>query len=222
LVLCWLAGKYFSADIDYYKEVLSGFPPLVSHTIFVLLYVAGSFFIWVIKDPLKVVGAFLFGVYVSTFLIWIAEMINAVILFNLSRRLGRNFVESKLQGGFANLDKKIGHSGFWGVFALRAIILIPYRVLDLVAGLTSMSFRQYFLAVAFGSPLRIFIIQFVLGVISVNFFQEPALFYKEFQGYLVGNPAILIFGLVYTIAIIMTIIFWGRSFVNKKEQSRCL
>ena len=94
LSLTWVLGKYFPSDVEYYKGLFSRFPLVVSGAIFVLFYVIVSFFVWIIKDILKVVGALLFGAYLSTFLIWVAEMINAALLFNLSRFLGRKFVEN--------------------------------------------------------------------------------------------------------------------------------
>src|SRR3989338_4040229 len=95
-VATWILGRFFTIDINYYRHFLSRFPLWCSAIIFIVLYVLVSFFIWIAKDIFKAIGALLFGAYLSTFFVWLAEMINASILFNLARILGRDFVKNTL------------------------------------------------------------------------------------------------------------------------------
>lgn len=192
----WLIGKSIHIDLDYYKTLLLSFPILYSGMIFIGLYVAVTFFVWLAKDIFKVIGAVLFGPVFSSLFIFIAEIINASILFNLSRLLGRNFVKDKLSGGFENLDKNIGRFGFWGIFVLRIVPLVPYRFLDIATGLTKISFSQYILAVILGSPVRIFWLQFILSVLGENVFKNPSLIIDYFN----SHPAILVFSFIYATA----------------------
>ena len=206
LVLCWYAGRYFEIDTAFYKSWLLQFPLFISGLIFVLLYVGVTFFAWLAKDLFKIIGAFVFGAYLSTFLIWIAEMFNAAILFHLSRNLGRGFVESKLKRKEGGLNRKIEGSGFWGIFALRAVPLIPYRFLDLACGLTKISFAKYFLIVVVGSPPRIFWIQFILAGIGEAFLKDPNALTK----YLMENNAVFLWSFLYVIAAIVIVIRWNK------------
>src|SRR5262245_21649160 len=96
LALCWYLGRYFDFDIDYYKEILNRYPKAVSGSFFVFLYVFISFFVWLGKDVFWVVSALLFGPVLSASLIYVGEIINATILFHLSRTLGRDYVRKQL------------------------------------------------------------------------------------------------------------------------------
>ncbi len=202
LILCWAVGSFFNFDIDTYRNWLNQYPLFISGLLFVLLYVGVTFFVWLAKDLFKVVGAFLFGAWWSTFFIWIAEMINAAILFHLSRFLGRDFVQKRLLKKSEFLNDRISSRGFWGIFALRAIPVVPYRFLDLLAGLSTISFRKYFIIVLVGSPLRIFWIQFVLEGVGEVVLKNPTVL----MDYLLKNQGMFLWSFTYLIAAIILLI----------------
>ncbi len=156
LALAWFLGRFFHIDTIVIQGILQKFPIFYSSVLFILLYCVVTFFIWLSKDIFRLIAALLFGTYLSTLLVWIAEVINAFILFNLSRGLGRSFVENSLQRQLGNLDKKLGKLNFFWLFMFRSAPLLPFRFLDISCGLTSISFKKYLLAVILGSPLRIF------------------------------------------------------------------
>ena len=212
LALTWFLGRAFNIDLDYYKNLLSRVPLVFSGLIFTLSYVIVSFFIWMAKDIFKIVGAVLFGAVFSSLFIFIAELINASILFHLSRFLGREFIERKLKGGLANLDEKIARSGFWGVFVFRIIPLVPYRFLDIAAGLTKISFRQYILAVILGSPVRVFWLQYILAVLGENVFKNP----EMIAAYFSANPRVLFFSSIYLVCSIILALLIKRKFKASK------
>ena len=82
LIVCFLMGRYFHIDYDYYRTLLSKYPPVISGFIFISLYVGVTTFAWFgPKDVFRVVGAILFGPVMSTVCIYISEMANAAILF---------------------------------------------------------------------------------------------------------------------------------------------
>jgi uncharacterized membrane protein YdjX (TVP38/TMEM64 family) len=157
-----LLGRFISIDKDAIDHFLKRVPFAYSSVAFVFLYVGGTFFIWYLKDPLKIVGAIIFGAYWSTLFIYIAEIINAYLFFNISNRLGRDYLETSLRGRFRGIYDRIGEMNIGWIFLLRAVPLIPYRVLDLSFGLSKLSFKTYVLAVILASLPRIFWIQFVL------------------------------------------------------------
>jgi len=210
--LTWLLGKLLPVDWHYFKGFLSRFPIVYSGLIFIVLYVAVTFFVWLVKDVFKVIGAVLFGPIFSSLLIFVSEIINASILFNLSRVLGRDFVKDKLKGSFDKLDKNIVRFGFWGIFVLRIVPLVPYRFLDIAAGLTKISFSQYLLAVILGSPVRIFWLQFILSVLGEGVFKDPGLI----TDYFLQHPGVLIFSFFYAIASLVLAIFIRRISNNSK------
>jgi len=190
ILLSILLGRLISINQEGIDHFLKRIPFAYSFVAFVLLYVGGTFFIWYLKDPLKVVGAIFFGAYWSTFFIYIAEMINAWLFFKISNRLGKDFLEKSLRGRSKRVYEQIGEMGLGWIFLLRAVPLIPYRVLDISFGLSKLSFKTYILAVGLASLPRIFWIQFVLASMK-GFSLEGAIKYFS------NNIVIFLLSLIY-------------------------
>jgi uncharacterized membrane protein YdjX (TVP38/TMEM64 family) len=195
----WYLGKYFSIDIEAIQGSLKKFPVFYSGIIFVILYCIVTFFIWLSKDLFKFISAVLFGAYLSTLLIWIAEIINAAILFYTARLLGRGFVKNSLRGRHNKLDEGLGNLSFFWLFIFRAVPLIPFRFLDLSLGLTSISFKRYLCAVILGSPLRIFWVQYILSQVGKSIFTDHAALVE----FLISNKAVFILSFMYLILVIV-------------------
>ncbi|MFA5157301.1 MAG: VTT domain-containing protein [Candidatus Omnitrophota bacterium] len=207
LILLWLLGRYFHIDPDKTESFFSRFPLIYSGIIFICLYVVITFFFWLSKDIFKLVSAFIFGAYVSALLILIAEAINAAVLFSLSRFLGRQFVKDHLGNISAGLDKKISSSGFLGLFLLRSVPLVPFRFLDLAAGLADVSFKRYMAVVCLGSPVRIFWVQYIISGAGKGILKDP----QELVNYLGTNKAALIFSFIYLVLVIFVAIKMRKS-----------
>lgn len=102
----------------------------------------------------------------STLLIYVAEIVNACIFFQLSNSLGKDYVEKSLRGRFRKFYEGIDEINLGWIFLLRAIPLVPYRILDIVFGLSKVPFTKYILVVILASLPRIFWIQFILAGIK--------------------------------------------------------
>jgi uncharacterized membrane protein YdjX (TVP38/TMEM64 family) len=161
-----------------------------------------TFFVFFSKDVFWLMGAVLFGVTLSTVLICIAEVINAAVLFNLARHLGRAYVQKKVTGRYKELDEKLGRINFFWLFVFRAAPLIPYRFMDLGAGLTRIHFRRYITAVILGSPVKMFWIQYILYGVGKSIFDNPAVLVD----YFVNNKGLLLISLVYVALVIMAVV----------------
>ncbi len=192
LIVLFVLGKVFYIDEGKIISVLTKTSRLYASIIFVFFYVVGTFFIWYLKDPLKIISAIIFGAYLSTFLIYIAEIINAVIFFNLSNILGREFVEQRLKGKFKRFYEKLENINLGWIYLLRFIPLIPYRILDLSFGLSKVSLAKYLLVVIFASLPRIFWIQAILASIRGFSFQKIARYFIE-------HPQLYYLSLIYLI-----------------------
>jgi uncharacterized membrane protein YdjX (TVP38/TMEM64 family) len=193
IIFLFLLGKSVSLDKEKISKILKSTPlRIYSSIIFVLLYTVGTFFIWYLKDPLKLIGAILFGPYLSTLLIYISETINAYIFFHLSNFLGKEFVEKKLKGRFKKFYEKLEDINLGWIFLLRAVPLIPYRILDLTFGLTKLSFKKYLLVVLLASPPRIFWLQFILSGVKELSINKIMLYFVE-------NRFIFVLSLLYFI-----------------------
>jgi len=163
VIVLVLLGTLIPVDKEAIDTFLKRIPLVYSSVAFTLLYVVGTFVVWYLKDPLKVVGAIIFGAYLSTLLIYIAEIINACIFFQISNSLGKDYVEATLKGRFKRFYERIDEMNLGWIFLLRAVPLIPYRVLDISFGLSKLPLKKYILIVILASLPRIFWIQFILA-----------------------------------------------------------
>ena len=198
----WFFGKFLHIDTTGIEESLKAFPLVYSSVLYILLYVIITFFIFFSKDVFWLMGAVLFGAALSTLFICIAEVINAFILFHIARRFGRAYVEKSISEKYKHLDEKLGRINFFWLFIFRAAPLIPYRFLDLGAGLTKISFRRYLAAVIVGSPIKMFWIQYILYGVGKNIITNPTALVE----YFLQNKALLLFSLVYLLLIILVIL----------------
>jgi uncharacterized membrane protein YdjX (TVP38/TMEM64 family) len=210
LIFC---GQFFSIGQNEISEFFQQFSLFWTSLLFIVFYVAGTFFIWYLKDPLKIVGAILFGAYLSTFFIYLAEIINAYIFFKISRLGGEDFLEKKLKGKSKKVYQKISNLNLGWIFLIRAVPLIPYRVLDLGFGLSKLSFKKYLIVVILASLPRIFWIQFILASAKSFSFQKVVIYFGE-------NRVIFLASIVYFIFTLTTAFILTKKL--KKDEKRSL
>jgi uncharacterized membrane protein YdjX (TVP38/TMEM64 family) len=202
IILLMVVGNFFHIDIERLQMSLLKFPVLASGIIFIILYVVVTFFIWLSKDIFRITAALLFGPFISTVFVFIAELINAFILFNFSRFFGRGFVEEHLKGNFKNLDEKLAQSNFAWLFIFRTVPLLPFRFMDLACGLTKIPLRRYLIVCALGSLPRIFWLQYILAAMGRGILTKP----QSIINYLMLDRTAFIFTLVYLALIIVVLI----------------
>ncbi|MCF7916255.1 MAG: VTT domain-containing protein [Candidatus Omnitrophica bacterium] len=179
IILLVALSQFFSFDYTAIDNFIKQLSPIWAAIIFILFYIIGTFFIWYLKDPLKIVGAICFGAYLSTLFIYLAEIINAYIFFKISKIGGKDFIAKKAKGKSKKIYEKIGKMNLGWIFLLRAIPLIPYRVLDLGFGLSKISFRRYLLVVVLASLPRIFWIQFILASVKDFSWQNLTIYFSK-------------------------------------------
>ncbi|MFY9402992.1 MAG: VTT domain-containing protein [Candidatus Omnitrophota bacterium] len=202
LSLFWYLSRYIKIESVLLQDFLARFPFFFSLIIYILLYVVVTFFIFFSKDFFWFIGAFLFGPFLSAVLICLAEAINACILFYLARFMGRDYVEDKLQGRYGFLDKKISRLNLFWLFIFRATPFVPYRFMDLAAGLTGMRFSKYLTALFLGTPLKMLWIQYIIYTLGVSIFSNP----KALANYFIENKEFLLFSYIYLILVVMVVI----------------
>jgi len=201
LLLILYAGRFLHLDVDSIQNFLLGFPLFAVGFLYILLYVIITFFIWFSKDAFWLVGALAFGPVISAVLVWAAEIINAFILFYLARFLGRGFVERKLKTRHSKFDESIARLNFGWLLVFRAAPLVPYRFMDLSAGLTGIPVKKYILAVILGSPVKIFWVQFVLSGVGRAVLRDPF----AISEYFLKNKFMLWFSAIYIIFVILVL-----------------
>ncbi len=91
-------------------------------------------------------GGVVFGVWPGALYNWLGTMLGASLAFVLARHLGRDFVERLLRGRFVDLDAAVSARGFWAIFVMRLIPVIPFNLSNFAAGLTGIRFIHYVVA----------------------------------------------------------------------------
>lgn len=172
---CFYIGKMVYIDQEWCRHFFDAIEPVISWPLFVLAYVGLTFIVWFAKDILKIVGALVFGPYISTGLIWLAEMLNILVLFTLARKLGRKFVVEKFHITDKQIERAEQNVKVIQLFFLRSVPLVPFRFLDIGYGLTAIPLRKYLIISAVASPVRIFILQFVLAAVGSDVFNIPVM-----------------------------------------------
>lgn len=200
VVTLWLLGRALNIDLEQVRDWLSQYPLWLSGSLFILIYVGLTTVLWVgTIDFFRISGALLFGPYWSTLFVYIAEIANASILFLLSRKLGRKFVEEKFHLQSKDTKYTPDNAGFWTAFVLRINPLVPFRFMDVGFGLTKMPFRLYFYAVVWGSLLRIFWLQYVIAGMGQAVLKNPLAMAEYFR----DNILALAVSVVYFLSVVV-------------------
>lgn len=119
--------------------------------IFVILYTSASP-IPFLATFLSAAAGLVFGPWWGTLLAIFSAVVSGLVPFTLSRRLGQEWVESKLKGKKldAFYQKAEGQGAFLFVLLMRLIPIIPWELQNYIAGLTKTSYPVFMLATAIG------------------------------------------------------------------------
>jgi len=118
-------------------------------------------FIFLPSSILLLAAGFIFGKFFGAILAGVGEIFSAIISFFIARKLGRNFISNHENNFFRRLDYAASKRGFFTIFVLRQIMFIPFDLVNFAAGLSGISFRDYFLATSVGVFPPIFAITFL-------------------------------------------------------------
>ncbi|ERT09655.1 hypothetical protein M595_0297 [Lyngbya aestuarii BL J] len=103
------------------------------------------------STALNLLGGAFFGVWWGTLWTSIAAITAAIVAFTFTRTVGRKWVKNKLAGRWQVLDAEIHQGGLFYLFAIRLLPIIPYGLVNFTSGLTSISFKDYFIATTLGT-----------------------------------------------------------------------
>ncbi|GEM_PF-412409 len=117
--------------------------------IYVLLYAVGPSFL-VPGAVMTIAGGLAFGTLWGSVYSLIGADIGAMVAFGAGRFLGRGFVESIVGERFNTMLERIAKHGFQIILYLRMVPVIPYNALNLIAGASRITFRDYFWASVVG------------------------------------------------------------------------
>jgi uncharacterized membrane protein YdjX (TVP38/TMEM64 family) len=142
----YLLGGINQQQLQLWLQQMGIWAPII----YILVYAIATIFI-LPSTPLNLSGGAIFGSVWGTVWTSIAAVLAAVLSFGFSRTIGRKFVEQKLAGKWQSLDREMEQGGFFYMFAIRLLPLIPYGMVNFAAGLTSIKFRDYFFGTLLGT-----------------------------------------------------------------------
>ncbi|POT57618.1 TVP38/TMEM64 family protein [Citrobacter amalonaticus] len=92
---------------------------------------------------LTLLGGALFGLWQGILLVSFASTFGATLAMLASRYLLRDWVSRRFARQMATVDRGMARDGAFYLFALRLMPLFPFVIVNLLAGLTSVSTRRY-------------------------------------------------------------------------------
>lgn len=151
VVLFQLTGLSSHVNPEQIRAAIQSVGPLAPFLYLLIYSIAPVFSVpgWIIS----VAGGLAFGALWGTVLTVLGATIGATAAFFSARYLGRDFVDRVLKGKFqalATIDDQAAIHGFQVIFFLRLIPLIPFNVLNYVAGLSKVGARDYILGTFLG------------------------------------------------------------------------
>lgn len=145
--LLWAHSEWFENPRLVKVEVLAWgvWGPIV----YMLLYAFGPSFL-VPGAVMTIAGGLAFGALWGSVYSLVGADAGALVAFAAGRFLGRSFVRSIVGTRFEKVMGRIERHGFQIIFYLRLVPIVPYNALNLLAGASPITFRDYFWASAIG------------------------------------------------------------------------
>ncbi|MEE4194273.1 MAG: TVP38/TMEM64 family protein [Anaerolineae bacterium] len=154
IVLGTVGGYYLSRcqdgicpSVENFLNGFGGWAPII----FAILYISASP-IPFLATFLSAAAGLVFGPLWGTLLAIGSATVSALVPFTLARRLGQEWVESKLKGKkLENIYQKAeGQGAFLFILMMRLIPIIPWEIQNYIAGLTKTPYTTFFFATALG------------------------------------------------------------------------
>ncbi|WP_342432031.1 TVP38/TMEM64 family protein [Neobacillus sp. FSL H8-0543] len=138
------------ADVEGFKDYLLSFGPLAA-VISGLMMVFQSIIAPLPAFAITFANGLLFGWGLGAILSWSSAMIGAILCFYLAKVLGRPVVEKIVtKKALTWWDQFFGRYGKHAIFIARLVPIVSFDLVSYAAGVTSISFWQFFWATGLG------------------------------------------------------------------------
>lgn len=118
--------------------------------LYILAYTVGTLTL-LPSTPLNISGGVLFGPWYGILWTSVGAVVAAAIAFWFSRTVGREAIEQRMAGRWQRMDAEIQRGGLFYMFAIRLVPVMPYGIVNVVAGLTSIRFRDFLIGTLLGT-----------------------------------------------------------------------
>jgi uncharacterized membrane protein YdjX (TVP38/TMEM64 family) len=150
IVVLYLLGggdKYLS--IDLYQNLYEQ-SPAATITVFFIIFFVGISCSLPVAGVLTVISDVVFGAITGFLISSAATTLGGTAALYSSRLLFQNLIKRRFPGQIEMVNKGVEKEGAFYLFGLRMITVIPFGVLNLLLGLTSMRVPAFMLATLFG------------------------------------------------------------------------
>lgn len=110
---------------------------------------------------ISVVGGLVFGSLVGTVYTLVGSTIGALIAFEIARYFGRELVQKVSKGRLEGWGKMLEGQGIHIIFLTRLMPVFPFDAISYAAGLSSISFRNFFVGTMLGIIPGTFVYSFL-------------------------------------------------------------
>lgn len=131
-------------------KVLVGRAGIWGPIYYILVYVIATLLV-LPSTALNLTGGGLFGPWLGTLWTSLAAIIAAVVAFYCSRTIGREPIAKHLARRWQKMDAEVKRGGLFYMFAIRLVPIMPYGLVNLAAGLTSIRFQDFLIGTTLGT-----------------------------------------------------------------------
>lgn len=190
---------FASGDFTEVKQFISSYGVYAASISFALM-VLQSIVAPLPAFVLTFANANLFGWWQGAILSWSSAMAGAVVCFYIARILGRDVAERLTsKTGLKQIDEFFEKYGNNTILICRLLPFVSFDYVSYAAGLTSMSFWDFFIATGIG--------------------QLPAtIVYSYVGGFLTGGARLFMLGLLIMFAIVSLIFMFRTMYMNKHKK----
>lgn len=148
--------------LDQIRQYLKGFgiwAPLV----FIILYTVGTIFIP--STPFMAIAGVLFGFKYGLFYTIIGGSLSSVLVFFISRKLGKERVDNILNNKYLKpiekYNKRLESGGVWDLIVLRILPIMPFNALNILMGVSRIKTEDYIIGTLIGlAPSNVLAVYF--------------------------------------------------------------
>jgi uncharacterized membrane protein YdjX (TVP38/TMEM64 family) len=151
--------------------------PVATAAVFVLLYVVGTALSLPVTGILSVISGMIFGRLPGIPLALLACTCGGTLAYLMSRYLLHDLVQRRFAVQMRVLNRGLEAEGTFYLFSLRMVPFIPFWLLSLLAGVTSIGITRFFVATMLGMlPVIVILVNFGAELGAVEQFSLAALF----------------------------------------------
>ena len=156
LIIAVLIALFFAFDLQQYltlealkskQDAMFAYyqtNPIMTITVYMLVYITATALSLPGATILTLAGGGVFGLWVGTLIVSFASTIGASSAFLAARFLFRDGIKDKFGERLKTIDEGIAKEGAFYLFTLRLVPIVPFFMINLLMGLTTIKTRTFY------------------------------------------------------------------------------